>query len=269
MLSQESGTIEPLPHVLRYGLRVVVALATLSLISCSLLFTNLTCKLVRYSIKRFRKESPRTESETGWVENSCLDLNLGLEEFHFKAAKTSCRPRGPDAPLTPVGCPAPNQFVVLLYNLLLADMHQAIGFLLNIVWVARDGIFVQTQHCWAQGFFISVGDLASSCFITAVAMHTYLTIVRGYKPPEWLLNGWIIATWLFVYGITVAGVLSTGNGKDSGGYFVRASAWVSLSADAQSHEIDHRLTRLTSVGSTTTTTTFDSPLIICISSSPL
>lgn len=236
MLSPESDTIEPLPHVLRYGLGGVVVLATLSLISTSILFAHLTFKLIRYSIKRFRRKSLPRQLEAGPRRDASLDLHLGLDESHFGASKRSRHLSSSDKRPRPVEYPAPNQFVVLLYNLLLADMHQAIAFLLNIVWVVRDGIFVQTPECWTQGFFVSVGDLASSCFIAAVALHTYLTIVRDYRPPEWLLNGSIAALWLFVYGITIAGIISTGNGKDSGGYFVRASAWVSLLTGGRSRQ---------------------------------
>ncbi|CAN8103264.1 unnamed protein product [Discula destructiva] len=127
--------------------------------------------------------------------------------------------------------PPPNQFVILLYNLLLADMHQALAFFVNVVWVARDGVFVRTSACWIQGWFVSNGDLASSCFIATIALHTYLTLVREYKPPEWALNAWIVIMWVFVYGVTIAGITSTSNGKNHGGYYVRAAAWCWINAE--------------------------------------
>lgn len=231
MLSRDSDTIDPLPPVLRHGLRGVVVLATISLLSTLLLFTHLTCKLIRYSVRRARRRAC-AKLRDKWLErNPSLDLNLGLDELHFGAFKKphlqqlSAPPKGSHAIKD---YPPPNQFVVLLYNLLLADMHQAVAFFLNVVWVARDGIFVRTPACWIQGLFISNGDLASSCFIASIALHTYLTVVREYKPPEWILNAWIVSMWIFVYGITIAGIVSTSNGKDAGGYFVRASAWVRL-----------------------------------------
>lgn len=226
MSSLESSTIDTLPPVLRHGLRAVVTLAGISLVSTLVLFTHLTYKLIQYSVERARRKACTRLRESSLERHPSLDLNLGLDELHFGATKTwqqSPAPSGQEMR----GCPPPNQFVVLLYNLLLADMHQAVAFFLNVVWVASDGIYVRTPSCWTQGFFISNGDLASSCLIASIALHTYLTVVREYKPPERILNAWIVSVWIFVYGITIAGISSTGNGRDTGGYFVRASAWVS------------------------------------------
>jgi hypothetical protein len=44
-----------------------------------------------------------------------------------------------------------NQFIILIYNLLLADLQQSLAFLLNAQWLAQDGIQVGTSTCWAQG----------------------------------------------------------------------------------------------------------------------
>lgn len=229
-LAPNADSIQPLPMVLHYGLRGVVALASLSLLTTTLLFTHLTYKLIRYNAQRIQRKIARKNrpKQTEWRNNhDSVDLTLGLDELHFgatKSIKSRSNSIDEDAVLPP--CPPPNQFVVLLYNLLLADMHQAMAFFLNVVWVAGDGIFVHTPACWTQGLFISNGDLASSCFIATIALHTYLTVVREYRPPEWALNAWIVGTWIFVYGITIAGIESTGNGRDAGGYFVRAAAWV-------------------------------------------
>lgn len=225
-LAPESDTISPLPSVLHHGLRAVVILSSISLISSFLLFAHLTCKLVRYSMKRARRRSKFRQAERGWANQrvESVDLNLGLDEFHFGVSRRDQRSPSPGD--LHKETPPPNQFVVLLYNLLLADMHQAMAFFLNVVWVAKDGIFVRTSECWTQGLFISNGDLASSCFIATIALHTYLTVVRGYRPPEWVLNSWIVGMWVFVYGMTIAGIASTNNGREAGGYYVRASAWV-------------------------------------------
>lgn len=228
-LAPESDTISPLPKVLSQGLKGVVILSSISLFSSFLLFTHLTYKLVRYSVKRARGRSRRREAERSWANQrpTSVDLTLGLDELHFGASRRAQRtPSLIELRKNTQECPPPNQFVVLLYNLLLADMHQAIAFFLNVVWVAKDGIFVHTSACWAQGLFISNGDLASSCFIATIALHTYLTVVRGYTPPEWILNSWMVGMWLFVYGMTIAGIAITKNGQEAGGYYVRASAWV-------------------------------------------
>ncbi|KAL1869333.1 hypothetical protein Daus18300_005545 [Diaporthe australafricana] len=154
-----------------------------------------------------------------------MDLELVLEQANLAPASRRRRTPTKSASTETERCPPPNQFVVLFHSLLLADLHQAIAFFLNAVWVAKDSISVGSATCWAQGLFISNGDLASSCFIFAIALHTYLSIVREYRPPQWALYAWVAGTWIFVYGVGLAGVVFTNNGREVGGYFVRASAW--------------------------------------------
>ena len=46
-----------------------------------------------------------------------------------------------------------NQFLLLIYNLLLADIQQAMAFSLTAVYVANDHLEVGTTTCWANGSF--------------------------------------------------------------------------------------------------------------------
>jgi len=55
-----------------------------------------------------------------------------------------------------------NQFLFLIYNLLFADIQQALAFLLNISHLRQNSIVVGDTTCWAQGWFVSTGDLAST-----------------------------------------------------------------------------------------------------------
>ncbi|POS76931.1 integral membrane protein [Diaporthe helianthi] len=160
-----------------------------------------------------------------------LNLELVLEQGNLGPAPRHDLARKCSTTNEPKQYPPPNQFVVLFHSLLLADLHQAVAFFLNIVWVARDGISVESPACWAQGLFMSNGDLASSCFIFIIALHTYLSLVREYRLPQRALYAWIAGTWIFIYGIGLAGVVFTDNGREFGGYFVRASAWCWISED--------------------------------------
>lgn len=122
------------------------------------------------------------------------------------------------------GSQAPiNQFLFLLYNLLLADIQQSIAFLLNIVTLRRNAIEVGTSQCWAQGWFISTGDLASSVFICAIAIHTYLGVVQKYRLPSIPFYSCIAGCWSFVYMLAIIGPAIRGRE-----FYVRASAWVCL-----------------------------------------
>lgn len=44
-----------------------------------------------------------------------------------------------------------NQFVFLIYNLVLSDIQQAFGFTLSAHWLISNSIHVSTATCWAQG----------------------------------------------------------------------------------------------------------------------
>ena len=50
-----------------------------------------------------------------------------------------------------------NQFVILIMNLLLADIQQSLGFLLNLEWVVGNKINIASPACKAQGWFVSAG----------------------------------------------------------------------------------------------------------------
>lgn len=213
-LAPDSSTLSPLGPNLRAGLTAVAVLASISFASSASLFLYFTYKLVKWQIKTSRGES-RHDAEA----SPGVDLSLGLAGRHFGAADPqldSSRRKGNH----------PNQFLVLIYNLFLADMHQSGAFLLNSVWVSKDGILVGTPVCFLQGWLVSTGDLSSSCFIAAIAVHTYFTVVRGYRPPQWALNVTIVGIWTFVYGITIVGIAATHNGREVGGFYVRAVAWV-------------------------------------------
>lgn len=54
-----------------------------------------------------------------------------------------------------------NQFVILIMNLLFADIQQSLAFLLNVQWVVNNGIDVKSPTCMAQGWFVSTGETPS------------------------------------------------------------------------------------------------------------
>lgn len=253
MLPPEAEDLRPLPPVLQQGLTAVAVVGTISLFTSTALFCHLTIKIVRWK----RKIAARPRSTIGATNNRIyqeplspgVDLSLGLAERHFHTdfdANLRSQPqhaRGDSKAWSWIGQwgkrsgkvsspaekkPELNQFLLLLYNLLLADMHQAMAFMLNAVWVKNDAFIINSSTCWSQGFFVSNGDLSASLFIAAIAIHTHSVITRGYKPPQWVVNATCISIWVFTYGLALIGIAATRNGATSGGFYVRASAWVSL-----------------------------------------
>ena len=114
-----------------------------------------------------------------------------------------------------------NQFLLLIYNLVLADIQQSLAFLLTSRWLVEDKIHVGTPFCFAEGWFVSTGDLASSAWIFAIALHTYSAIVRGYKVSYSTFVVVMGLLWLFIYTMAIIGIAI--HPKD---YYTRAGAWV-------------------------------------------
>lgn len=114
-----------------------------------------------------------------------------------------------------------NQFLFLIYNLLLADIQQSFAFVLNVVALRRNAIVVGSPECWVQGWFVSTGDLAGSVFILAIAVHTFMSVVRQYRLPSVAFYSGVAGCWVFVYTMGIIGPAM--KGRD---FYVRAGAWV-------------------------------------------
>ncbi|CAI0642806.1 unnamed protein product [Colletotrichum noveboracense] len=204
-------TLAPLPTVLQHGLRAVTALAFLSLVSSFALFVYLSGRLVAWYF-RSNPKNPQREVENG--TRGALPCEVGAQ--YFGTADQ--------------GRKAPNQALVLVINVLFADVLQACAFFLNIVWVIEDRITDESPACWAQGWFISTGDLSSLTFLTAIAVHTYITLILGRKVPTKVFYAVICFLWFAVLFLSVLGVIITNNGKGVGGFYVRDTAWCWISS---------------------------------------
>lgn len=115
-----------------------------------------------------------------------------------------------------------NQFVILIYNLLLADLQQAIAFVMSFHWLRINKILAPTAPCFIQAWFLQIGDVSSGFFVLAIAIHTWLGVVKGYKVPyKWFIAS-ILGLWAFALLLTVWGPAMYQNR-----YFGRAGGWVS------------------------------------------
>lgn len=112
-----------------------------------------------------------------------------------------------------------NQFFILIYNLLIADIQQAIAFTLTTVYIVNDKIVVGTSTCSANGWFVSVGDLASGVSILGIAVHTFLTVVKGQVINDRLFYTLLACAWSFVYIMAVFTVTLHPHA------YARAGAW--------------------------------------------
>lgn len=228
-LKSDSQSLDPLPLSLRQGLTAIAVLAFISFTASTTLFSYLTYKLVAWRFGNTGERSAVHDDRQPKSFQRTVDFALGIDGIF---SNDNAKPAPTEGATQPQGQPTrnpPNQFLLLIYNLLLADMHQSMAFLLNVSWVAKDAIVVGTPTCFTQGFFVSTGDLASSMFITTIAIHTYLSVVRRQRTSQHLMNMVIVGIWVFVYGISAIPIAATLNGARQGGFFVRAGSWVSSS----------------------------------------
>ncbi|SMY29789.1 unnamed protein product [Zymoseptoria tritici ST99CH_1A5] len=115
------------------------------------------------------------------------------------------------------------QFLILIFNLFCADIQQSIAFALNAVWVFEDAVLVGTRTCVAQGWFLSIGDMASGVFTSAIAIHCFMDIILGYRMRHRWFSLCVAGLWMFVYALALGGVLSHLDKSDM--YYTRAGAW--------------------------------------------
>lgn len=114
-----------------------------------------------------------------------------------------------------------NQYIVLIYNLLLADFQEALGFLLSIQWVATKRLDYNTASCFMQGWLLQVGDPTSGLWVLAIAVHTFATVLMGQKLSHRWFVVCVIGVWAF--GILLALVPTVSHGRFT---FMPTGAWV-------------------------------------------
>lgn len=204
--------ISPLPAEIRHGLIAMACIGITSFVTSTLLFTHITYKLVLWKIRNIRHSRRQLELVVAPVpaprRNAPLDLNMGLPEDHYYRAKGKFNqiddpelsyphqgtratetPRPHEEPQPPTASPAsstrgerpPNPLLLLIYNLLLADITMSVTYVANVSWLRMDMIYSPSPQCTLQGFMVSFGCLTTSGFLFAISIFSYLGIIRGYK----------------------------------------------------------------------------------------
>ncbi|CRG91177.1 hypothetical protein PISL3812_08225 [Talaromyces islandicus] len=91
-----------------------------------------------------------------------------------------------------------NQYIILIYNLLLADLQQSLGFIICIHFVRNNAIHAGTAACFLQGLWLQVGDPGSGLFVMAIAAHTFMLVTFGKKlAHKWFVTA-VIGVWCFL-----------------------------------------------------------------------
>jgi hypothetical protein len=120
--------------------------------------------------------------------------------------------------------PGYNQYIILIYNLLIADLIQSCAFSLNLYWIATNSIKSPSAVCVVQGLFVQLGDPGSGLFALAIAAHTFMQAVFGRKVEyKWFVTG-ILSIWGFMVVMCIIPIAS--HWKDPEPVFAPTGAWV-------------------------------------------
>lgn len=119
-----------------------------------------------------------------------------------------------------------NQFVILIFNLLWADIQQALAFLLNVEWLRLGSVEVQNPICFAQGWLVSTGDLGSGVWCFAIGLHTFASVILDFrlKPRYFYLT--IFLLWGFILGVSSIGI-----GMQADNLYIRSGVWCWIRQD--------------------------------------
>lgn len=91
-----------------------------------------------------------------------------------------------------------NQYVLLVLNLLMADLQICSSYVISFYWAHENAIFSPSPPCFAQGWLLQSGDVRSGFFVLAIAIHTYQTAVRGRRTSHKSFTIMTICIWFVV-----------------------------------------------------------------------
>ncbi|RHZ55350.1 hypothetical protein CDV55_103964 [Aspergillus turcosus] len=90
-----------------------------------------------------------------------------------------------------------NQYVVLMYNLALADFIQGLGFIVSLRWISQNSLHAQDPGCFLQGIWLQIGDPMSGMFVLAIALHTFLQVILGRQLSHQVFVAIVVGLWVF------------------------------------------------------------------------
>ncbi|KAF2146254.1 uncharacterized protein K452DRAFT_220171 [Aplosporella prunicola CBS 121167] len=125
-----------------------------------------------------------------------------------------------------------NQYVLLIYNLLLADLQQSLSFMISFHWLSEDRMVAPTSACFGQAWLVQIGDISSGMFVLAIALHTFFSVVKGRQLPFNVFLISIVSIWVFSLFMTMIGPAMHGQK-----FFTKAGAWCWISEDYENERL--------------------------------
>lgn len=92
---------------------------------------------------------------------------------------------------------AHNHYVVLVYNLALADAQQCLGFMVSLRWLDKEAVHASDPFCFLQGVWLQIGDPMSGLFVLAIAVYTAVRVMGNYRISHRLFVAVVVSLWVF------------------------------------------------------------------------
>ncbi|PYI11031.1 integral membrane protein [Aspergillus sclerotiicarbonarius CBS 121057] len=103
-----------------------------------------------------------------------------------------------------------NQYVVLMFNLVLADFIQSLGFIISLRWIATNSVTASDPACFLQGIWLQIGDPMSGLFVLAIAAHTFIHVSLGHQIEHRVFIAIVIGLWTFGVVTTIIPIAAHG-----------------------------------------------------------
>ncbi|EZF29392.1 hypothetical protein TMEN_5497 [Trichophyton mentagrophytes] len=121
-----------------------------------------------------------------------------------------------------------NQYVILIYNLIIADMQTAGGAIMTLHWYRVGHIAGSSNTCIIQGWLFQEGVPTSGLFVLAIAIHTFITVVLGRKLKYRTFVCCVVGIWIFALFLTVLPIIMEGKHV-----YVNSGAWCWITANRE------------------------------------
>ncbi|KIN03160.1 hypothetical protein OIDMADRAFT_160730 [Oidiodendron maius Zn] len=128
--------------------------------------------------------------------------------------------------------PGYNQYLLLIFNLVIADFQQSLAFLITWHWIAQNNILAPTAACFIQGWLVQVGDVSSGIWVLAIALHTWYSVVRRQQLPHRVFCSALVGIWAFVLLLATIGPI-----VHRKTYFVNTGAWCWINPDYSKYRL--------------------------------
>jgi hypothetical protein len=118
-----------------------------------------------------------------------------------------------------------HQYILLIYNLILGDLIEAVGGVFSLYWLARDEIVSKSRPCNVQAWTFTIGTNATAFWVLAIALHTYFAVIHSRILSFARFCLVLAAIWIIIIFLAVIGPFT-----HSDDFYVNTGVWVSPQA---------------------------------------